>query len=94
MPGKAHHRGCFPAIFRLFSEVDWTTLDPSITATCVSAIVMSFRPAKGFKRPKDGKPAFKQESFNKEINPVKLGDAKHLNTDKPEKYEVRKGTQY
>ena len=40
---------------------------------------MSFRPANfleyrnGFKKPKDGKPAFRQASFNKETNLVKVG---------------------
>jgi hypothetical protein len=42
-------------------------------------MVMSFKPANpleyrnGFKKPKDGKPAFRRASFNKETNPVKVG---------------------
>ena len=42
-------------------------------------MVMSFKPLNpleyknGFKKPKDGKPAFRRASFNKETNPVKVG---------------------
>ena len=47
-------------------------------------MVISFRPAnpleyrKGFKKPKGGKPAVKRASFNKETNPVKVGDAQEV----------------
>jgi hypothetical protein len=43
-------------------------------------MVMSLRAAnpleyrKGFKNPKDGRPAFKRTSFNKATNPAKVGD--------------------
>ena len=47
-------------------------------------MVMSFRPLNpleyknGFKKPKDGKPAFRRTSFNKETNPVKVGAAQEV----------------
>ena len=62
-------------------EIMLLTLNPVVPQPALWPIAMSLRPEdpleyrKGFKNPKDGRPASRRASFNKATNPAKVGHA-------------------